>query len=122
MGTPNDNPILDSRMYEVEYLDGSTEVMAANTIAENIMSQVDDNGNRQLLMDEIIDHRCDESALIKDDIHGLSPSQPQAQFPKVPKTTKGWQLCVQWRDGSYPIQVSEYALQAKIDTKPAFAW
>ena len=38
MGTPNDNPILDSRMYEVQYLDGSTEVMAANTIVEKHVS------------------------------------------------------------------------------------
>ena len=30
IGTENDNPILDTRMYEVEYLDGLTTSMAAN--------------------------------------------------------------------------------------------
>ena len=57
MDTPNNNQILDSGMYEVEDLDGSTEVVAVNTIARNLMVQVDDNGNRQLLMDATIDHR-----------------------------------------------------------------
>lgn len=43
-------------------------------------------------------------------------------------------MCVQWRDGSsqwvslkdlkesYPIQVGEYTLQARIETESAFAW
>ena len=35
IGTANDNPILDTRMYEVEYLDGFTTGMAANSIAED---------------------------------------------------------------------------------------
>ena len=55
IGKANINPILDSRMFEVEYLDGTTEVMAANSIAENVMAQVDDDGYRQMLMDEIVD-------------------------------------------------------------------
>ena len=33
IGTANDNPILDTRMYEFEYLDGFTTSMAANSIA-----------------------------------------------------------------------------------------
>ena len=38
IGTANDNPILDTRIYEVEYLDGHTTSLAANTIAENLFS------------------------------------------------------------------------------------
>ena len=33
IGTANDNPILDTCMYEVEYLDEFTTIMAANSIA-----------------------------------------------------------------------------------------
>ena len=33
IGTANDNPILDTRMYKVEYLDGFRTSMAANSIA-----------------------------------------------------------------------------------------
>lgn len=34
ISTANDNPILDSRVYEVEYLDSHKASLAANTIAE----------------------------------------------------------------------------------------
>jgi len=36
------NPLLDTRVYEVQFPDGHTEEFAANTIAENIYSQVDE--------------------------------------------------------------------------------
>ena len=51
------------------------------------------------------------------------------------QTTKGWHLCVEWKDGtrswerladlkeSNPIEVSEYAVaQHNIDGEAAFAW
>ena len=57
IGKPNMNPILDSRQYEVEFLNGDTEILTANTIAENLLAQVDEEGHRQMLLDEIIDHR-----------------------------------------------------------------
>ena len=41
-------------MYEVEYNDGSLEALSANIIAKNILSQVDENGHRQMMMKEII--------------------------------------------------------------------
>ena len=56
IGTANDNPLLDMRMYEVEYLDGERTSLSANHIAENLFAQVDDEGNRQVLMKEIIDY------------------------------------------------------------------
>ena len=55
VGRANNNPILDSRMFEVEYLNGQIEILSANIIAENVLSQVDDNGHRQLLIDKIVD-------------------------------------------------------------------
>ena len=41
----------------MEFIDGTTEQITANIIAENIMSQVDAEGNRQLLLKEIVDHK-----------------------------------------------------------------
>ena len=41
-GTAHDNPILDTRMYEVEFQDGHK---ASNTIAENLFAQIDDEGD-----------------------------------------------------------------------------
>ena len=57
IGTAHDNPLLDTRMYEVEYVDGKKAALSANHIAENLFAQVDDEGNRHVLMHEIIDHR-----------------------------------------------------------------
>lgn len=56
-GKSNPSPFLDSRQYGVEYLDGTTEILTTNTIAENIMSQVDEEGHQQLLLDKIVDHQ-----------------------------------------------------------------
>jgi hypothetical protein len=46
-------------MYEVEYPDGHKASLAATVIAENMFAQVDDEGNRHVLFEEIIDHRTD---------------------------------------------------------------
>ena len=67
IGTANDNPILDSRMYEVEYLDGYRASLSANTIAENMFAQVDEDGNRYTILDDIVDHRVDGTEIKKDD-------------------------------------------------------
>ena len=53
IGTENYKPILDTCMYEVEYLDGFTTSMADNSIAENMFAQVDKEVNPRVLFDEI---------------------------------------------------------------------
>jgi hypothetical protein len=50
---PN-NPTLDTGLYEVEYLDRHKAALSANTIAENLFAQVDDDGHRQILFDSIV--------------------------------------------------------------------
>ena len=40
------NPILNTRMEEVEYADGYKTGMTANAIASNLFSQVDQDGQR----------------------------------------------------------------------------
>ena len=56
IGTANENPILDTRVYEVKYVDGHKASLNANAIAQNMFAQVDDKGNRHVLFDEIINH------------------------------------------------------------------
>ena len=53
IGIPSNHPIIDSLQYEIEYADGNTAVLTANIISENLMAQVDDHGNRHLMIDEI---------------------------------------------------------------------
>ena len=110
--------------------DGSTDTYAANLIAENLYSQVDDEGRHFQLIDEITDHRKDGSALTKDD--GFHTNKAGVKSKKT--TTRGWVLLVTWKDGtsdwvklkdlkdSNPIEVAEYAAGNKIVEEPAFAW
>ena len=44
VGKWHSNPIFDTWMYEVEFTDGSIDVMMTNLIAENLYSQIDKEG------------------------------------------------------------------------------
>ena len=56
-GTCNKNLILDTRVYDVMFPDGTVCQYAANIISDNMYSQVDSNGHHTLLLKEITDHR-----------------------------------------------------------------
>ena len=115
---------------ENEYIDGTTEVISANVIAENILAQVDEEGHRQLMIDEIIDHCTNSDAMPRERGHYMT----QDYTMRWKMTTKGWELCVIWKDGStnwielkdlksaYPVQLAEYAINDKIEDQPVFAW
>ena len=95
IGTANTNPILDTCLYDVQFLDGRVETYAANIIAENIYSQLDDEGNRFLLLEEIMDHRRGKNAVHIDDKYIIHNGR------KTPRcTTQGWEFLIKWRDGS----------------------
>ena len=83
-GRRNDNPILDTRTYFVEFPDGAELVYTTNTIAENMWAQCDIAGNQWLLMEGIVDHRKDETAVT---VEGGYVSV-NGQQHKI-KTTKG---------------------------------
>jgi len=51
MGRRNRNPLLDSRLYEVKFPGRSTDAFTANIIAENMVSQVDDEGHVSSILD-----------------------------------------------------------------------
>jgi hypothetical protein len=74
VGRPSTNPLLDSRQYEVEFMDGETEILIANIIAENSLAQVDEKGHRQMLIDEIEDHRITDDAILVDEGTFNTPS------------------------------------------------
>ena len=110
--------------------DGTTEAYTANVISDNIFAQCDNEGNMYTLMDEIIDHRKDSTALTEKDawIH----TKTGTKHRKI--TTGGWQLLVQFKDNTarwvrlsdlkayFPIQMAEYAVGNSIQSEPAFVW
>ena len=130
VGVRNSNPIIDTRVYEVGFSDGSTAEYAANVIAENMFSQVDSEGRQFMLLEEIVDHKSDHSALrIENGFHVAKNGNKRAK-----KTTRGWKLLVQWRDGttdwvplrdlkeSNPVELADYAVANGLEHEPAFHW
>ncbi len=67
IGTAHNNPMLDTQEYEIEFRDGHNESLSANLTAHHLYSQIDDKGNRHVLLDNIIDHRRNDSAIDKSD-------------------------------------------------------
>ena len=45
IGCANENPILDTRGYVVEFKDGEQAELSANTIAQSMYAQCDPDGN-----------------------------------------------------------------------------
>ena len=97
-------------------------MLAANVIAENMLSQIDDEGQHQMLLDGVVDHRTLQDAIRKSqgtyvDANGRTQTK---------QTTRGWDLLVEWKDGSsnwialkdlkesYPIQVADTLLIIKL--------
>ena len=62
-GRANINPILDMRTCEVEFSDRRTAEFSANAIAEHMFTQCDPAGNQYLLLDSIINHEIDDTAV-----------------------------------------------------------
>ena len=130
IGTYNDNPYLNSIVYDVEFPDGMVKQYAANTIAENILNQVDSEGYMYNLLDAIIDHRTDGNAITRENMYVVTKRGRRRQR----RSTIGWKLLVLWKDGtkqwiplhivkeSNPVECAEYAMSRKLQHEPAFNW
>ena len=119
IGRAHTNPLFDTRKYEIEFTDGSREKYMANIIAENIFAQVNNKGHQFQIIDEITDHHKDNSVVPISD--GMIQNASGMAKPK--KTTRGWELLMQFKDGSIdwvklkdlkasnPIELAEYAVE-----------
>ena len=129
-GVANENPILDTRTYEVAFPDGRTAEFGANAIAEHMFMQCDPDGKQTLLLDGIVGLRCDEKVAVKKADRYVWVNG--RRYHK--KTTAGWEVCCLWKNGatsweklsdlkeSYPIELAEYAMAKGYEDEPAFAW
>ena len=83
----NYNPLLDTIVYEVEFSDGTTEVITASIIANNMLVQVDEEVHCQMLSDDIIEHRQDVNSILKEDVFTKTTNGVKRRK----RTTSGWQ-------------------------------
>jgi hypothetical protein len=130
VGVRNENPILDTRIYEVTIPDGHSAEYSANTIAEYLYSQINSEGKQDQLLDEIVDWRKTDEAVEEHEI--LQVSHNGNIHPR--RTTKVYQLCIKWKDGStswehlkdikesFLTLVAEFAITQGIHDLPGFRW
>jgi hypothetical protein len=131
VGKYDENSMLNSIVYEVEFSDGQVNEYSANVIAENMLTQVDSDGFSMSLMEGIVDYRKDDAmAVSKADIHIITRRGQK----KSRKITVGWKLLVRWKDQSeswihlkdmkesHPVEVAEFAKVRGIADDLAFIW
>ena len=130
-GKYDNNPYLNSIMYEVELADGRIKEYGVNIIAENMLTQVDSDGFSLSLMEGIIDYKHDDSVAIPKTDKYITTARGQR---RLRKTTVGWKLLVTWRDQSeswvklselkesHPMETAEFAKSRGIDDESAFSW
>eukprot|EP00804_Cyclotella_cryptica_P025206 CCRYP_010330-RA/>CCRYP_010330-RA protein AED:0.37 eAED:0.37 QI:0/0/0/1/1/1/2/0/416 len=96
LGKPHDNPMLDSRIYEVELEDGTVDRYCANQIAEYIWAQVNSEGREHLVMHELVDHQKNCRAIPIE--RGYTIDCHCVKRPKI--TLDGWEVLMGWKEGS----------------------
>ena len=103
---------------------------SANIIAENLLAQVDPEGIHTNVLEAIMDHKRDGTAVPMSGKYFKTKQGKRTQR----KTTVGWALQIKWKNGtkqwvnlkdlkeSNPVDVAEYFMARGIQDEPAFAW
>jgi hypothetical protein len=125
IGSYNPNPLLNTRVYLASFPNGHIAEFKANLISESIYNNVSEDGTDELFFDAIIGHEQFPTSIKQQD--NQSDSDPRF-------TTKGWKICVAWKDGtsswhplsevksSYPLELAQYAHENNLHNLPAFKW
>ena len=91
------NPILYTRIYELEFLDGHIKEFAVNVLAENLFNRYDSDSWDMGLIDELIDIRKYPSiAAAKKDGNFITASGQERNI----MNTKGCDVQILWKDQS----------------------
>ena len=117
-GPFHENPLLNTIVYDVEFPDGAVCEYSANVIAQNVYSNLDEDGHFQHVFDCIEYYSKDDQEIPMKDKYIITKQVSK----RLRKTTVGWKLLVRWKDNStdwvtlkimkesYPVQVSEFAV------------
>ena len=128
-GRRDNNPILDTREYLVQYPNGSEDMLTYAKVLDNLCSQVDVEYNQINIYSGIFGHCKGIRAVKKADEFYESNS---LQYRK--NITAKWELDIEWKYGSIswipilvlnndnPLYVERYAVNNKIEDEPIFDW
>ena len=72
IGTHNENPLMNTLVYDVEFPDGEVREYSANILAENMYAQVDAKGHTHTMLDSIIDYSKNGNAVSKEDAYVIT--------------------------------------------------
>jgi hypothetical protein len=123
--------MLNSIVYEVKFPDGQVKEYASNDIAENMLTQVDSDGDSTTILKVIIDYRKDEAVAVPEADKYVYTSSGQK---RLQKTTVGWLLLIQWANKSeawvpltdlkesHPCEAARFAKARGIADEPTFVW
>ena len=90
IGEHNDNPLLNTLVYECVFDDGTTREYAVNTIASNIFMESDADGFPSSFLYHIIDHKSSGGAIKMADKYITTKTGTR----RLRQTTVGWKFLV----------------------------
>ena len=117
-------------MYEVKFAGGTRRLYAANNIAQEIYSQGNADGQRDVVVEEILDY-C------KDPKYAVSKSKQYFYHNGrkcMRRTTAGWKILTRLKDQSEmwvplsqlkessPVKLAVFAQSKGIADEPVFSW
>ena len=130
IGVLNTNPILNTRVYKVDYEDGYRQALKANFIAENIFSQVEEQERRHRLLYSVIYVRDNGQKVNEKEVFIISHNGNKTQK----HTSRGWDVCIQCKDvsaswstlkevkDSYPVDLNDFSVENRVVSQQAFVW
>ena len=92
----NNNPILDTITYLVQFDDGKVTELTANVISAQMYAQCESEVNMYVMLDDLTDHRKSSKALSIED----QKATDSRGRDMMRHSTAGWKICCQWKDGS----------------------
>jgi len=130
IGQKNQEPQLDSRLYNVKFPDGHFEQYSANVLHESLTSKLDDQGYDIGHIKELCGYRFSSKMIPKN--KSFITSFNGNKTPIV--TTKGCEIQVRWNDDQTtwvpmnivkncePLLLAEYASRMNIIQESVFQW
>ena len=96
IGSPDENPIINTLIYDVEFPNGNIKKYSENVTEENVLVNCDSEGYYSLMMACILDQKRDGSALRMNKKY----IKPKNRQMKLRQTTVGWSFLVRMKDGT----------------------